>query len=54
MTGPLPSTSGQNMFEEPACGPHAVIQAWELGAWLTGQLGWKVQAGKVSGGKEMA
>src|SRR5436190_15911130 len=35
-------------------GPHAVIQAWELGAWLTGQLGWKVQAGKVSGGKEMA
>jgi glucose-6-phosphate dehydrogenase assembly protein OpcA len=34
-------------------GPHAVVQAWELMSWLTGQLGWKVQTGKVESGVEM-
>jgi glucose-6-phosphate dehydrogenase assembly protein OpcA len=35
-------------------GPHAVVQAWMLMSWLTGQLGWKVRTGKVEGGVEMA
>ena len=35
-------------------GPHAVVQAWELGAWLSRRLGWQVQAGKVRDGVEMA
>ncbi len=35
-------------------GPHAVVQAWMLMSWLTGQLGWKVRAGKVEPGVEMA
>jgi glucose-6-phosphate dehydrogenase assembly protein OpcA len=34
-------------------GPHAVIQAWELVSWLTSQLGWTVQAGKVEEGREI-
>ncbi|HVS36306.1 MAG TPA: glucose-6-phosphate dehydrogenase assembly protein OpcA [Gemmataceae bacterium] len=35
-------------------GPHAVIQAWELCAWLTRRLGWRLHTGKVSEGVEMA
>jgi hypothetical protein len=35
-------------------GPHAVVQAWMLMSWLTGQLGWKVRTGQVEGGVEMA
>jgi glucose-6-phosphate dehydrogenase assembly protein OpcA len=35
-------------------GPHAVIQAWLLVSWLSKQFGWKVQAGKVTPGVEMA
>jgi glucose-6-phosphate dehydrogenase assembly protein OpcA len=35
-------------------GPHAVVQAWELVSWLTSQLGWQVQAGKVQQGLEIA
>jgi glucose-6-phosphate dehydrogenase assembly protein OpcA len=35
-------------------GPHAVIQAWELVSWLTSQLGWKAQAGKIEQGLEIA
>jgi len=35
-------------------GPHAVVQAWELVSWLTCQLGWQVQAGKVQQGLEIA
>ena len=34
-------------------GPHAVVQAWMLLSWLTGQLGWKVRTGKVESGVEM-
>jgi glucose-6-phosphate dehydrogenase assembly protein OpcA len=34
-------------------GPHAVVQAWELVSWLTSQLGWTVQAGKVQQGLEI-
>jgi glucose-6-phosphate dehydrogenase assembly protein OpcA len=35
-------------------GPHAVVQAWELVSWLTSQLGWQVQGGKVEQGLEIA
>jgi len=35
-------------------GPHAVVQAWELVSWLTHRLGWRVQAGKVEQGLEIA
>lgn len=35
-------------------GPHAVVQAWMLMSWLTGQLGWRVRTGKVEGAVEMA
>jgi glucose-6-phosphate dehydrogenase assembly protein OpcA len=34
-------------------GPHAVVQAWMLMSWLTGQLGWNVRTGKVESGVEM-
>lgn len=34
-------------------GPHAVVQAWMLMSWLTGQLGWKVRTGRVEPGVEM-
>ncbi len=34
-------------------GPHAVVQAWMLMSWLTGQLGWKVRTGRVESGVEM-
>lgn len=35
-------------------GPHAIMQAWELISWLTSQLGWRVQAGKVQLGLEIS
>jgi glucose-6-phosphate dehydrogenase assembly protein OpcA len=35
-------------------GPHAVIQAWELCAWLSRRLGWRLHTGKVRDGVEMA
>ena len=35
-------------------GPHAVVQAWELGAWLSRRLGWRLHAGKVRDSVEMA
>jgi glucose-6-phosphate dehydrogenase assembly protein OpcA len=35
-------------------GPHAVVQAWELASWLAGRLEWRVQAGKVHPGVEIA
>lgn len=35
-------------------GPHGMVQAWLLTSWLTGRLGWKVQVGRVSAGKETA
>ena len=34
-------------------GPHAVVQGWELLSWLSRQLGWKVQGGKVQQGVEI-
>ncbi|MGH7173870.1 MAG: glucose-6-phosphate dehydrogenase assembly protein OpcA [Gemmataceae bacterium] len=34
-------------------GPHAVVQAWMLMSWLTGQLGWRVQTGRVDSSVEM-
>ena len=33
-------------------GPHGMGQAWLLGSWLANGLGWKVQVGKVSQGRE--
>jgi len=35
-------------------GPHAVIQAWELASVMSQWYGWKVQAGKVQTGVEIA
>ena len=35
-------------------GPHAVIQAWELCAWLSRRLGWRLHTGKVRDSVEMA
>ncbi len=35
-------------------GPHAVTQGWELASWLTLRLGWKVLAGRIQLGAEMA
>jgi glucose-6-phosphate dehydrogenase assembly protein OpcA len=35
-------------------GPHAVVQAWELGSWLSRRLGWRLHGGKVQPGVEMA
>lgn len=37
-----------------AHGPHAVIQAWLLAAWLSRQLDWRVQGGGITPGLEMA
>src|SRR5262249_53741981 len=37
-----------------AHGPHAVVQPWELVTWRTSQLGWRVEAGKVQEGTEIA
>jgi glucose-6-phosphate dehydrogenase assembly protein OpcA len=34
-------------------GPHAVVQAWLLAAWLTRRLGWTLKGGKVTPGLEM-
>ncbi len=34
-------------------GPHAVVQAWSLAAWLAQRLGWTLQSGKVLSGSEM-
>jgi glucose-6-phosphate dehydrogenase assembly protein OpcA len=35
-------------------GPHAVIQAWELAAWLSRRLGWRLHTGKAREGVEIA
>jgi glucose-6-phosphate dehydrogenase assembly protein OpcA len=35
-------------------GPHAVVQAWELVSWLAARLGWRVRAGTVQPGVEIA
>jgi glucose-6-phosphate dehydrogenase assembly protein OpcA len=35
-------------------GPHAVVQAWELVSWMTSQLGWKANTGKVQEGMEIS
>jgi glucose-6-phosphate dehydrogenase assembly protein OpcA len=35
-------------------GPHAMVQAWLLASWLATRLGWKVQMGRVSSGRETA
>lgn len=34
-------------------GPHAVVQAWMLMSWLTEELDWRVQTGRVEPGVEM-
>jgi glucose-6-phosphate dehydrogenase assembly protein OpcA len=58
LTQALEGAEDRGVFES-ACeirvehGPHAVVQAWELMSWLTGQLGWAVQTGKVEAGVEM-
>jgi glucose-6-phosphate dehydrogenase assembly protein OpcA len=33
-------------------GPHGMVQAWLLASWLANGLGWKVQVGKVTQGRE--
>jgi glucose-6-phosphate dehydrogenase assembly protein OpcA len=35
-------------------GPHAVIQAWEIGSWLASRLGWSVDTGRVQPGREIS
>src|SRR5437899_5087779 len=35
-------------------GPHAVVQAWLLASWLAARLGWRVEAGCVQPGVEIA
>jgi glucose-6-phosphate dehydrogenase assembly protein OpcA len=35
-------------------GPHAVVQAWELGAWVSRRLGWRLHGGKAHDGAEIA
>jgi glucose-6-phosphate dehydrogenase assembly protein OpcA len=35
-------------------GPHAVVQAWVLAAWLARRLGWRLHAGKVQEGVEIS
>jgi glucose-6-phosphate dehydrogenase assembly protein OpcA len=35
-------------------GPHAVVQAWELVSWLASLLDWKVEAGRLQPGVEIA
>jgi glucose-6-phosphate dehydrogenase assembly protein OpcA len=35
-------------------GPHAVIQGWLLASWMSRRLGWRVQAGRLTPGVEMA
>ncbi|MFO0930996.1 MAG: glucose-6-phosphate dehydrogenase assembly protein OpcA [Gemmataceae bacterium] len=35
-------------------GPHAVIQGWLLGSWLSRLLGWRAGSGRVTPGVEMA
>lgn len=35
-------------------GPHAVIQAWLLGSWLSRLLGWRAGSGRLTPGVEMA
>jgi glucose-6-phosphate dehydrogenase assembly protein OpcA len=54
----LEGVEDRGLFESAAeirveHGPHAVVQAWLLMSWLTDQLGWKVQAGRVEPGVEM-
>jgi hypothetical protein len=54
----LEGAEGRGLFESAAeirveHGPGAVVQAWMLMSWLTGQLGWKVQTGRVEPGVEM-
>jgi glucose-6-phosphate dehydrogenase assembly protein OpcA len=49
---PGAATSATELLVEH--GPHAVVQAWELVSWLTSQLGWQVQAGKVEQGLVIA
>jgi glucose-6-phosphate dehydrogenase assembly protein OpcA len=34
-------------------GPHAMVQAWELGSWLSRQLGWRLVGGKTQSGTEV-
>jgi hypothetical protein len=54
----LEGAEDRGLFES-ACeiriehGPHAVVQAWMLMSWLTGQLNWKVKTGRVEPGVEM-
>jgi glucose-6-phosphate dehydrogenase assembly protein OpcA len=35
-------------------GPHGMVQAWLLVSWVAGRLGWKVQVGRVTAGRESA
>ncbi len=58
LTQALEGAEDRGVFES-ACevrvdhGPHAVVQAWMLMSWLTGQLRWQVRTGKVEPGVEM-
>ncbi len=35
-------------------GPHAVVRAWELAAWLAARLGWRVHSGERHGDTELS
>jgi glucose-6-phosphate dehydrogenase assembly protein OpcA len=58
LTQSLEGVEDRGLFDS-ACeirvehGPHAVVQAWMLMSWLTGQLGWTVRTGRVESGVEM-
>ncbi|MHB1424820.1 MAG: glucose-6-phosphate dehydrogenase assembly protein OpcA [Gemmataceae bacterium] len=58
LTQALDGVEDRGFFESAAeirveHGPHAVVQAWMLMSWLTGQLGWQVRTGRVESGVEM-
>ncbi|MGH7222440.1 MAG: OpcA/G6PD domain-containing protein, partial [Gemmataceae bacterium] len=57
-TQALDGAEDRGLFESAAeirveHGHHAVVQAWMLMSWLTGQLGWRVQTGRVDSSVEM-
>ena len=59
LTQSLEGAEDRGLFESAAeirieHGPHAVVQAWLLMSWLTEQLEWKVQTGRVEAGVEMS
>jgi glucose-6-phosphate dehydrogenase assembly protein OpcA len=52
--GGLARAGGQEAVSEIHVehGPHGMVQGWLLASWLANGLGWKVQVGKVTPGRE--